>query len=237
MSFKCNIRFLPPQWEKSHKLLQINGARCAVRPRYAILSAPMRLFVAVLLPSGFEDALADIKRQIGRHLDLRWTPAENLHLTLKFLGDVADDRVNEVGAGLRDALSPVPAFDVVLAGLGAFPSPSRPRVVWVGAREGRRTLTALAERVESALEPLGFSRESRPYEAHLTLARARAARPVKDLSHWKKLENVELGRFTVDRVCLMRSRLHPQGAEHTVLEPYTLSNSDSNSPASEGPKA
>jgi RNA 2',3'-cyclic 3'-phosphodiesterase len=175
----------------------------------------MRAFVAVFPPPEVQEALANAARGLPIAGEVRLTPTANVHLTLKFLGDVPGDDLGQVA----EALEPLPEehepFEAGISGFGAFPSPKKARVLWAGVGEGSDRLRALAEDVEESLEPLGFERENRPYVPHLTLGRARG-RPVT-------LETVETPSpatgFPVRRVDLVQS---VPGAVYTTLAAYPL---------------
>ncbi|MBI4594160.1 MAG: RNA 2',3'-cyclic phosphodiesterase, partial [Candidatus Rokubacteria bacterium] len=147
-----------------------------------------------------------------------WVAAENLHVTLKFLGEVDPDRLDRVAAALATVASGRAPFDLVVEGLGAFPSATRPRVVWAGLARGAHALAALAVSVEDALAGLGFAREARPFASHVTLGRAREPRPDPSLARAIGVAaSRAFGAARVDRVTLMGSELHPRGARYTAL--------------------
>lgn len=110
----------------------------------------------------------------------------------------------------------VAPFDVGLRGLGGFPSPARPRVIWAGLGDGVAAAAALARRVDGALATLGFPREARAFSAHVTLGRVRAPRLNRPLAR-ALAGGGDLGRQRVDRLVLMRSELSPRGARYTAL--------------------
>lgn len=146
------------------------------------------------------------------------------HLTLKFLGEVHDERVGEIGTALERGLHGSPAFAFSLQGMGVFPSPSRPRVLWVGVTQGRALLEELARRSEDALAGAGFPREERPFSAHVTVRRYPPSAdpgPIKALL----LRHAETVFATgwVRSVELQKSELSSQGAHHTVLLRLPLS--------------
>ena len=153
---------------------------------------------------------------------VRWVPATNFHLTIKFLGDIEEARVNSVAAVLEEQLRPFPGFSINAKGLGVFPDLRRPRIAWVGIT-GSQLLT-LAARVESALQPLGFVAEKRPFTPHLTIGRWRQFdRPSQalgePLAHWR---DCEFGKTTIDKVVLYQSVLRPAGATYQTLKVVSL---------------
>lgn len=153
---------------------------------------------------------------------VRWIPAENLHLTLKFLGDVEEARVPSIRAAVRDALMDNTRFRVTASGLGVFPDSRRPRVLWVGLASPE--LARLAGQVERALEPLGFGRTASPFRPHVTIGRwrrpeSRDERLRGELARWR---DHEFGEFRIDAATLFRSTLGPSGAVYDPLEVFPL---------------
>jgi 2'-5' RNA ligase len=184
----------------------------------------VRLFVAVNLPERERRAAYEATAPL-RHGDLpvKWVQAASLHVTLKFLGDAAPDRADEIAAALDAAVGAARPFEVGLGGVGAFPSMARPRVVWLGV-ESHPALELLANDVEKALQAFGFEAELRPFQPHITLGRAKqGAKPAA----FGKLETLA-GRVAyggiapVRSVDLMESELRPEGAVYRVRHPAFL---------------
>ena len=186
----------------------------------------MRIFVGVELPDEVKDAASLAADALGRRLadaglrlDAKWVPRDNLHITLWFIGEVIDDRVRAI----QDALAPasaVPAFDVRLAGLGAFPLSGAPRVFWIGLRSGADGMTALNAEVGARLAPLGCEPERRPYSAHVTIARAKELASRSDAAGIRRIAHslaADAGLSRVSAVTLFRSRLSPKGAAYEPL--------------------
>ena len=176
----------------------------------------MRIFVAVFPPPEVRRALVGAARELPVAGEVRWARPENVHLTLKFLGDVPEDALGRVA----DTLEPVSLrhepFEAELSGFGAFPSARRARILWAGIGEGSEPLRDLARDVEASLEPLGFEREDRAYVPHLTLGRARS-RPVS----FETVETPRLG-FSVRNLDLVESVLGG-GTTYSTLATYILS--------------
>jgi len=145
-----------------------------------------------------------------------WVSRDNLHLTLKFLGGVEPIRLDALAEALTTIVAGWPAFELTVRGLGAFPSRTRPRVLWAGVDAGAAALATLAAGVDDALASLGFSREARAFSAHVTLGRVREPRPNPRLAEALAVEGA-FGRQRVTRVCLMRSQLSPLGARYSEL--------------------
>ena len=152
---------------------------------------------------------------------MRWTRPENVHLTLKFLGEVPEGEIEQIGAALRKVCADRTPFDASLSSFGAFPSARRARVVWAGTGAGSEELRALTADVEAAFEPLGFGREDRAFVPHATLGRVRG-KPVR-----LELPAVVPGEpeFGISRVELMESRLAAGGAVYETLLGLTLRSS------------
>jgi 2'-5' RNA ligase len=190
-----------------------------VHPTVAVL----RTFIAVELPEPVQTALADVSRRAASRWPVgavRWVRGEGIHLTLRFLGDTDEDRLPELRRGLDLAAAGHPAFELSLAGMGCFPNPRRPRVVWIGVADPQARLPKLQRQVEHLVRGLGWEREGRPFQAHLTLGRVREpAAPAP--ADWTV--PVEPLSFLVDQVALIESRLRPEGAEYHELHASRLS--------------
>ena len=181
----------------------------------------MRAFVGVPVDKAVAARIYAVRTAFGDGA-VRWIPAENLHLTLKFLGNVEEAQVASIRSVLREALAGAVAVPVTAAGLGVFPDARRPRVLWVGL--AGRELARLAGRVEGALEPLGFENAATAFRPHATIGRWR--RPElrgkdlrEELARWR---DREFGTFRIDEVTLFRSVLQPAGAVYTALEVFPL---------------
>jgi 2'-5' RNA ligase len=184
-----------------------------------------RLFVAVPLPP---EALAACTGLVDRVRSgplgrvPRWVHLENLHLTVRFLGDTPPDLVPDVALAVRDALGGRAAFDVELAGAGMFPGPRKPRTLWLGIERGAEELGALADALDAPLEPLGWPPDDRPYRPHLTVARLDASSPGQGNAVAEALVEAATGwrtGFRADRVVLYRSHLGGGPPRHeTVLD-------------------
>ena len=153
---------------------------------------------------------------------MAWVAEPNLHITLKFLGQVEEGRVQAIADALRSA-GGLPAFDLELRGLGAFPTPERPHVLWVGAGRGAEAAAALAARVDAGLAALGFPRETRAFASHVTLGRVRRPRRNPELAERvRRAGDRDFGRVRVDAVSLMRSQLSSAGSRYTELAALAL---------------
>jgi 2'-5' RNA ligase len=177
----------------------------------------MRLFVAVELDEAVRERLArelePLRALPEAPRGLRWLPAESWHVTLQFLGEVQDSMLDPLRSACAQAGTAVSAFELVLAGAGAF-KPRAARVLWLGARTGSSDLAALAEAVTARTEPLGFAAEERAFSAHVTIARIKPAADLRPL-----LPRLQLGPFAqrVTRLTVVRSHLSQHGARYEAL--------------------
>ncbi|KAA0254661.1 MAG: RNA 2',3'-cyclic phosphodiesterase [Acidobacteria bacterium] len=168
-------------------------------------------------------ALRAATTSLGDVRGVKWVRPDQLHFTLKFLGEVPADRVPAARRALGAAVSGLWAFDLFLSGLGAFPPGGPPRVVWAGCGEGREALEALAARVDAEMAAEGFPAESRPFAAHLTLGRVKDPRAARGLRERLAARDAgAFGRVRVAEVVLFRSRLSPAGPSYEPIGSFPL---------------
>jgi RNA 2',3'-cyclic 3'-phosphodiesterase len=180
----------------------------------------MRVFIAVDLPQDLRKTLTDVERELEPLTDTaRWVAPESIHITLKFIGEIPEKRIQDIDAALTGLTWK--AFTVTVRGVGFFPGNRSPRVLWAGMEAP--TMQNLTEELDSRLERLGFEKEKRAFRPHITLARARDSRIDSSLvtAASKYLEH-DFGSFTVDRVFLFKSILKPTGAVYERLKEYLL---------------
>lgn len=195
----------------------------------------VRSFVAIELPQELRRELAELVDRLksGGQTGVRWVDPWGIHLTLKFLGDVAVDRVDDIIDALAEAARGVPYFRLSVGGLGVFPNPRRVRVAWVGVSGEMEVLQRLQQRVESGLVPLGFAAESRGFTPHLTLARVRErVSPEERLRFGQLMSSAGFeaeSPVSVDAVHLMRSQLSSQGAIYSRIKSVSLEGNDEDS--------
>lgn len=187
-----------------------------------------RLFVGVPIPP---EPLAACRALIDQVRDgplgriPRWVHDENLHLTIRFLGDTPPDLTPHVALAVRDALADTAAFDVILSGAGLFPGIRKPRAMWLGIEQGAPELGAIADALDAPLDPLGWPPDDRPYRPHLTVARLDASSPAQGLAAAEALETAAIGwraAFRASEVVLFRSHLGGGPPRYEPLETVTL---------------
>ena len=183
----------------------------------------IRAFLAIdLEPQVIEKICRSIDDLRERIPAVRWVPMTNLHLTVKFFGNVEEARVEPIAAALRERLHLFPRFTINAKGLGVFPERGRPKILWVGLTGNE--LAELAARVQSSLLPLGFAPEQRSFTPHLTIGRwrdsDRAPRTLKqELERWR---DCTFGHSVVNEVVLFQSVLKARGAVYHRLRVISL---------------
>ncbi len=177
----------------------------------------MRSFIAIELPETAKSALAELQQEFKKcGADIRWVKPENIHLTLKFLGNIDEKNVDKVVKIIKEVCNRYNMFTLEVKGIGVFPNIKSPRVLWVGINGG--VLAELQGEIEDGMASLGFERENRKFTAHLTLGRFRSSMGKEGLLEAIKLhEKDSFGSINVKSIFLMRSDLNPAGAQHTKI--------------------
>ncbi len=183
----------------------------------------LRAFLASELPTVLQTAIhtatAALRTSLGNEI-IRWVPPQNIHLTLKFLGDVAPSSLDLIKQMLLTEASQFAAFDVRVEGLGCYPSPRRPRVLWVGLIAPPE-LASLQRAVETAAARLGYEAEERGFSPHLTIGRVRQNVSATDVHNIRTaLDSTRvgaLGSAHVDAIYLFKSELRPEGSIYAKL--------------------
>lgn len=181
--------------------------------------AEIRAFIAVDLPKQIKmeiDKMITGFRQINS--GIRWVKAANLHLTLRFLGNIPEESVPSLAEGIMGNVEGLKRFDMSLSGLGGFPNLRRPRVIWVGTGNGTEKLKALASDVEKAAIDSGFGKADKPFSSHLTIGRVKYPKGLDSLL--ERIEKTEYNSkaFDISEVIIFKSDLSPAGPKYTKLE-------------------
>ena len=183
----------------------------------------VRSFIAIDLPAGVRAELTSFEEKLKarRHPFVKWVDPESMHLTLKFLGNVAADFIPQIVEAMSGVAEAHSTFKLQVAGTGAFPNWQRPQVVWVGVGGELDRLNSLQKGLESVLAPLGFPSESRPFSAHLTVGRLRDRVTPDDRRRFAEFaQTVEFKAslsFEVNAIRLIKSQLTPAGPIYTEL--------------------
>jgi 2'-5' RNA ligase len=183
----------------------------------------LRSFIAIEMPAEVQDAMdkstAKLKKALARPL-VRWAPPHNVHLTLKFLGDVSAANLELLAQALKVEAEQNAGFSLSIGGLGVFPNPRRPRVVWIGI-EAPAALQALQRSIEAAAAGLGYAPENRPFSPHLTIGRVNQNASASEVQQIRaSLEQTRVGALgivSVEAVQIFKSDLQPGGAVYTHL--------------------
>lgn len=183
----------------------------------------MRTFVAIPLPAECQSMLDHMQQELRCYdAEVGWVAIPSIHLTLKFLGDVNPDLVPGLAASLKSASEPESGFELRLHGLGCFPNPRNPRVIWCGIDGDTDALQRLQKKVEAVCDKFSFPPEARAFKPHLTLGRVKGKRNLQPLVDCIKIGSALERRFKVDHFNLYKSTLRPTGAVYAVLDTIRL---------------
>ncbi|MBN2427999.1 MAG: RNA 2',3'-cyclic phosphodiesterase [Deltaproteobacteria bacterium] len=184
----------------------------------------LRTFLAVPLGQNVIKAIDTIRSELVSVLpDVRWVSPETMHLTIKFFGDIPSQDIDKIKTAMQPLQKELESFETDISGLGAFPSLSRPRVIWLGVKN-QAAFKRLHSAVEKELSCIGFEQDERPFSPHLTLGRVKKPIPSADRL-LEKYRHVYCGKMKADRLVLFESRLNPRGAVHLPLFSITLGDS------------
>jgi 2'-5' RNA ligase len=184
----------------------------------------MRAFIGIGLPAECRRAIAEAVSSFkAKRAPVSWTPERNLHVTLKFLGEVSPDRIDEIGSLLAAAAGGFSPFGITVEEAGGFPTLRAPRVLWVGIREPLELVGKLQENIENTLSASGFPREGKRFHPHVTVGRVRDRLPPGwGEEYAKALSGKPFGAVDVRSFQLYESRLSPGGATYYVLRDVPL---------------
>ena len=180
-----------------------------------------RVFCAVELPpqvrAQLQDHIARLRQEIP-DVPASWTRVENIHLTLKFFGNVAVDRIETISAAMDRAVKDLSPFEIIIGKTGAF----RAQVLWIGVNDPSGKLAALHERIESECAAEGFEKEGRAYRPHLTIARIRHPEGARRLADTHLQMEFTASTLTINDLVLFRSELSPKGSKYTAISHHRL---------------
>lgn len=185
----------------------------------------MRCFIAIDIPEDIKRSIeCVVEKADHQSKGVRWVPLENIHLTLKFLGEVKEELIPEIEKRLAAICIKHSIFNICIRSIGAFPNFKYPNILWVGIDESEE-LKRLYEDIEESLSELGFEKEGRQFSPHLTIARIKDKKGIdltlKVLSSFK---DTFFGNINVKEVLVMKSILKPTGAEYSKVSTFTLAN-------------
>jgi 2'-5' RNA ligase len=184
----------------------------------------MRTFISVELPDEVKKNIVELINEIkDAGPGVKWVKAENMHITLKFLGWVEDKKLDDLIEFIAKAAAGSGSFKAKFEGLGAFPEGKSPRIVWVGTVEGGDKLCSLAKGIEETLSEAGFRSEEREFKPHITIGRVKERKGVDKLKEKiKSIKDAKFGEAVVDRVHIMKSTLTPKGPIYEIIKEVKL---------------
>lgn len=183
----------------------------------------MRSFIAIELPDEVKSSLSGLQDELKEsRADIRWVKPDNIHLTLKFLGNIDGNNIGNIVQQIEGACAKYPFFELEISGIGVFPNIGSPRVLWVGIQH-TDAFTGLHSEIENGLASIGYDREGRRFSPHLTLGRFKSFKGKADLSERIELhKNDRLGSIGVQTISLMKSDLSPDGAQYSRVAEIAL---------------
>jgi RNA 2',3'-cyclic 3'-phosphodiesterase len=183
----------------------------------------IRTFICIEVPESIKLRIASLQQDLRRiESQVSWVKPSNIHLTLKFLGDVPESKIETVRRAVERASSDIRKFEIEVGSAGCFPNPRSPRVLWVGFPVLPEGLRALHEAIEGELAREGFARESKRFSPHLTVGRVRAPKGAALTAEELIARGFDPERFKVREVILMRSDLNPKGSIYTRMSTTDL---------------
>lgn len=178
----------------------------------------MRTFIAIEIPSEIKSALAALQDELRRAgADVSWTKPENIHLTLKFLGEVDEGRIGEIEEVCAASAAGFQPFTLSLNDMGVFPNARQPRVLWAGLAGEIEKAAGMQRRLEAGLALIGFEREEKAFRPHLTIGRLKSNKKTRELLALAGARRLPALSFTVGEIVVMKSELHPAGARYTPI--------------------
>jgi len=187
----------------------------------------MRAFIAIELLPEVKDSLSRLQNQLKESgADVKWVEPQNIHLTLKFLGERDDKKIEKVMQILDEVAKDKNPFQIHVSSLGAFPKTDSPRVIWVGIDKGDYETKTIAKELEEKIAKIGIPKENRPFSSHITIGRTRSPQNREKLvQNLRKLKDSLCGQnleFAATKITLFKSTLTPKGPIYEVLKEANL---------------
>jgi 2'-5' RNA ligase len=184
----------------------------------------MRAFIAIELSPEIKDSLARIQTHLKYSgADIKWIDTGNIHLTLKFLGDITGEKCEKIKSVLDEITKNTKSFEISIKGIGAFPNINYPRVIWIGLDKGVIESKALSEKIEEETLKAGAQKEARPFAPHLTIGRVRSPKNKEDLKEKIGACQIPITKpHLVSSILLFESKLSPKGPTYTKLHESKL---------------
>lgn len=185
----------------------------------------MRTFIALEVSQEVRGEIASVQNECRKIAPgVKWVKPENIHITLKFLGEVSPLDIEKIGKAVKTATYGFKDFKVTFTNIGGFPNTKNPRIIWVGISEGKEYVSNLSKVISKELSPCGFLSEDRPFIPHLTIARVKSTKNKGKLTRKiESLKNTDFGEGLINRVLIIESKLSPQGPRYSVLREIKFS--------------
>ncbi len=187
----------------------------------------MRTFIAIELPKPVKETLARLEERLKRTgADVKWVEPDNIHLTLKFLGEVGEEKLDRIYEAMQKTCADKKTFLTRISGVGAFPRLSSPRTIWAGIDKGEKEIKEIAKDLEEKIQKLGIPKEDRPFSSHITIGRTRSGlnrdKLIRELTAAGDFLNAGLLEFNVGKITLFQSTLTSKGPIYEPLKTADL---------------
>jgi len=195
----------------------------SLKGKVKLLTKTLRSFIAIELDETVKSALAELQQEFKEYrADVKWVKPDNIHLTLKFLGNIKEESAEKIIKIMEKVCGQYNPFNLNIKGVGMFPNLRAPRVLWIGI-ENKEVIKPLQKEIDYGMESIGFQRDNKNFKPHLTLCRFRSSIGKNGLLQAvKPHERDSLGTITVKYITFMRSDLNPAGAQYTKIAEVPL---------------
>lgn len=197
-----------------------------LRKASRIYELKMRTFIAIELPENIKTSLKNIQDELKKcGADVKWVEPENIHLTLKFLGEIEENQLEAINQAIEETAKNKPKYLITLSGLGVFPDLKRPRIIWIGIKDQNNATKLITEELEEKLEKINIPKEERKFLGHITIGRVKSGLNKDKLAEKLETLNIDLAKdmgFIADKITLFKSTLGPKGPAYETLKEVTL---------------
>ncbi|NWF76665.1 MAG: RNA 2',3'-cyclic phosphodiesterase [Nitrospirae bacterium] len=178
----------------------------------------LRCFIAIVTPDSLKKQIIEMTDLLKKYdADIKWVNPENIHLTLKFLGNTPQSFLTKINETLNEAVLPYSPFYIKIYGTGVFPNKKHPRVIWIGIKDSE-ILINLRNAIEQSISSLGYQKDEKEFKPHLTIGRVRSQKGIMHIiNNLEDFKDKDFGSIYVDNIKLMKSDLKPKGAEYSCL--------------------
>ncbi len=187
-----------------------------------MIVSKIRAFIAIAISESVREKIAGLQENLKKHQErISWTKPGNIHLTLKFLGDIEESKIKLIGESLTTAIKEFQPFKFWVNNLGAFPNLMRPRILWVNIDNPGNELSEIQNSIEEQLNQLGFPKEKKRFNPHLTIGRVKLQVSDQFIERFKTVK-FDGDEVKVEEIIFMKSKLDPKGAIYTPLKKLRL---------------